>query len=128
MKREMGIARCGLACCLCSENVKCRGCGQDGFGANYGCKQSKYQYRRNVQRYNRELTALVKSLKDPRIVMVPLHQSIDPEGSYIRRSVKVHARSNKKVPRDSNALHSGIEGGAQLGDALACWLMNQLAK
>ena len=22
MKRELGIARCGLACCLCSENEK----------------------------------------------------------------------------------------------------------
>ena len=31
MKRELGIARCGLACCLCSENVKCKGCKQDGF-------------------------------------------------------------------------------------------------
>ena len=26
MKRELGIARCGLACCLCSENVECGGC------------------------------------------------------------------------------------------------------
>ena len=26
MKRELGIARCGLACCLCSENSKCIGC------------------------------------------------------------------------------------------------------
>ena len=26
MKRELGIARCGLACCLCSENVACAGC------------------------------------------------------------------------------------------------------
>ena len=26
MKREMGIARCGLACCLCSENDRCKGC------------------------------------------------------------------------------------------------------
>lgn len=26
MKRELGIARCGLACCLCSENIRCRGC------------------------------------------------------------------------------------------------------
>ncbi len=26
MKKEMGIARCGLACCLCSENDKCHGC------------------------------------------------------------------------------------------------------
>lgn len=26
MKRELGIARCGLACCLCSENDHCAGC------------------------------------------------------------------------------------------------------
>lgn len=26
MKRELGIARCGLACSLCSENVHCTGC------------------------------------------------------------------------------------------------------
>lgn len=26
MKRELGIARCGLACCLCSENTMCGGC------------------------------------------------------------------------------------------------------
>ena len=26
MKRELGIGRCGLACCLCSENTHCSGC------------------------------------------------------------------------------------------------------
>lgn len=26
MKRELGIARCGLACCLCSERDRCGGC------------------------------------------------------------------------------------------------------
>lgn len=26
MKRELGIARCRLACCLCSENISCKGC------------------------------------------------------------------------------------------------------
>lgn len=26
MKRELGLARCGLACCLCSENAACAGC------------------------------------------------------------------------------------------------------
>ena len=26
MKRELGVARCGLACCLCSENETCGGC------------------------------------------------------------------------------------------------------
>ena len=26
MKSELGIGRCGLACCLCSENLHCSGC------------------------------------------------------------------------------------------------------
>jgi hypothetical protein len=26
MKKELGIARCGLACCLCCENDTCKGC------------------------------------------------------------------------------------------------------
>ncbi len=30
MKRELGIARCGLACCLCRENDTCKGCNADG--------------------------------------------------------------------------------------------------
>lgn len=29
MKRELGIARCGLACCLCSENTRCKGCNSE---------------------------------------------------------------------------------------------------
>lgn len=46
MKRELGIARCGLACCLCSENVSCRGCGSDdcpdkGWCENRRCSAEK---------------------------------------------------------------------------------------
>ena len=26
MKRGLGIARCGLACCLCAQNAACAGC------------------------------------------------------------------------------------------------------
>lgn len=41
-RRELGIAYCGLACCLCSENSDCKGCKQNGCAAyaqcqNYGC-------------------------------------------------------------------------------------------
>ena len=42
MKRELGIARCGLACCLCSENTKCRGCKQDGFLDLDWCKDAEW--------------------------------------------------------------------------------------
>ena len=42
MKRELGIARCGLACCLCSENVFCKGCKRDGFLELSWCKDAEW--------------------------------------------------------------------------------------
>ena len=42
MKRELGIARCGLACCLCSENVVCKGCKRDGFKELSWCKDAEW--------------------------------------------------------------------------------------
>ena len=47
MNRELGIAPCGLACCLCSENKTCPGCRDDGCrnGAmceNRLCCREKY--------------------------------------------------------------------------------------
>lgn len=46
MKRELGIARCGLACCLCSENEKCAGCNSGdcpdkGWCVNRNCSMEK---------------------------------------------------------------------------------------
>ncbi len=38
MKRELGIGRCGLACCLCSENVHCDGCNQGSCPDKDGCE------------------------------------------------------------------------------------------
>lgn len=42
MKRELGIARCGLACCLCSENVQCKGCRRDGFLELSWCESADF--------------------------------------------------------------------------------------
>ena len=41
MKREFGIARCGLACCLCSENEKCNGCDSDNSPDYARCENRK---------------------------------------------------------------------------------------
>ena len=38
MKRELGIARCGLACCLCSENITCGGCNSGGCPGYHDCE------------------------------------------------------------------------------------------
>lgn len=42
MRRELGIARCGLACALCSENDKCKGCPSDGFLELDWCKDANW--------------------------------------------------------------------------------------
>ena len=41
MKRELGIARCGLACCLCSENKQCGGCDSGNCPSYDWCETRK---------------------------------------------------------------------------------------
>ena len=113
LRKHAPNAKIGVASGVC-------GCAQDGFGANYNCYQSKYQYRRNILRYTRKIAALVKELNDPKLSFIPMHHNIDPENSFITGSFPVHARSKQKVVRLRNALHPSITGGYQLGDAIAC--------
>lgn len=48
MKRELGIARCGLACCLCSENDKCKGCNSGDCPDKDWCENLKCTASRNL--------------------------------------------------------------------------------
>ncbi len=41
MKKELGIARCGLACCLCSENATCKGCDSGDCPGSQWCENRK---------------------------------------------------------------------------------------
>ena len=41
MKKELGIARCGLACCLCSENAHCAGCNSGDCPDKERCENRK---------------------------------------------------------------------------------------
>ncbi len=48
MKRELGIARCGLACCLCSENEHCAGCSSDECPDKGWCENRKCSILKNL--------------------------------------------------------------------------------
>lgn len=48
MKRELGIARCGLACCLCSENDHCDGCNSGGCPGDAWCVNKKCSLEKKV--------------------------------------------------------------------------------
>lgn len=46
MKKELGIARCGLACCLCTE--ACSGCGAKGCPDAGSCENLRCSLEKNV--------------------------------------------------------------------------------
>jgi len=48
MKRELGIARCGLACCLCSENTTCNGCNSGECPDNDWCENKKCSIEKGI--------------------------------------------------------------------------------
>lgn len=104
------------------------GCSQDGFGANYRTRLTRYQYRRNIHYYNRKIAEFIKQQKDSKLILIPIHQAIDPVSGYITGMVNINARNKKQVRLDRNALHPAKEGGYQIGDAICCWLWNMLDK
>lgn len=48
MKRELGIARCGLACCLCSENTHCPGCNSGDCPDKEWCENRKCSMEKGI--------------------------------------------------------------------------------
>ena len=48
MKRELGIARCGLACCLCSENINCNGCNSEKCPDKENCENLKCSKEKGI--------------------------------------------------------------------------------
>lgn len=48
MKKELGIARCGLACCLCSENDQCNGCDSGNCPDFDSCENRKCSLQRQL--------------------------------------------------------------------------------
>lgn len=49
MKRELGIARCGLACCLCSKNETCSGCVSDECPDKDWCENRKCSIEKGIE-------------------------------------------------------------------------------
>ncbi len=50
MRKELGIARCGLACCLCSENQHCSGCYADDCAGSAWCEVRKCCIEKGIER------------------------------------------------------------------------------
>jgi len=100
---------------------------QDAFGANYGCGQTRRQYRRNQHRVVERMTAHYGGRENEHIYLVPVNVNIDCERNYPQRTVPANARSDRKIARHSNGVHPAASGYLQIGDSLYCWLKGRLA-
>ncbi|MBQ6914975.1 MAG: hypothetical protein IJQ65_04580 [Kiritimatiellae bacterium] len=101
---------------------------QDGYAENYGCLQSAVQFRHNSFYITRRLIQLVAESGDLRLYVMPISQSIDAECGYFRREVPAHARTSRKVRRDTNALHLDDDGGWQVADAVTAFILGHWAE
>ena len=93
------------------------GSNQDGFGKSYGCLQSSWQYRKNLDYYNR---ALLKKGKEMNIYVVPVYMNIDTENNYPTLVQPVNKDNSKHITRQDNGVHPAKAGYYQMGDTLYC--------
>jgi lysophospholipase L1-like esterase len=100
---------------------------QDGFGANYGCGQTRWQYRKNQHRVIERMYARWGNREAEHLTIVPGFVNLDTVHGYPTVLAPANARSDQQIARGSNGLHENAGGYKQLADTIYCWLKGQLA-
>ena len=100
------------------------GAGQDGFGKSYSCGRTSWQYRKNLDHYNR---ALLQKSKELNFNIVPVYINIDTENNYPWQEQPLNGENPAKVQRQNNGVHPAKPGYYQMGDVLYCRLKAWLA-
>ncbi len=101
------------------------GAGQDGFGKSYSCGRTSWQYRKNLDYYNR---ALLKKSKEMKFIIVPVYINIDTENNYPWDEQPLNGENPAKILRQNNGVHPAKPGYYQMGDVLYCRLKAWLAE
>ena len=95
------------------------GANQDAFGNNYQSNQTGWQYRKNLDYYNR---ALLKKGKELKLTVVPIYMNIDTENNFPLKSQPINEGNPVKIFRQNNGVHPTQAGYYQMGDTLYCYL------
>ncbi len=100
---------------------------QDGFGANYKCGQTRWQYKRNQHRVvERTMEKYGKREKD-NIFLIPSNVNLDCLHNYSSSKVQWNSETKEEGSRLNNGVHPSAEGYRQIGDTIFCWIKAQLA-
>jgi lysophospholipase L1-like esterase len=102
---------------------------QDAFGYNYGCSQTRWQYRKNQHRVVERTYAKWSGKEAQNIFIIPAFANLDTVHNYPTASAPANARADgAPLVRQSNSVHPAASGYKQVADTLYCWLKGQMAQ
>lgn len=101
---------------------------QDAFGSNYGCSQTRWQYRRNQHRFTEQMISKYGNRENERIYLIPDYVNIDTVRGFPAEVVPANSRTAEKITRMVNAVHPSESGYKQMADSIYAWMKGMLAK
>lgn len=101
---------------------------QDAFGSNYKCGQTRWQYRRNVQRVVERQLEKWAGQDAQNIFIIPANVNLDCVGGYTTANEPTSARNEAVVARQNNGVHPGPAGYHQIADSIYYWMKYRLAQ
>jgi len=103
---------------------------QDASGRVVGCGQTRWQYRRNVQRVIERTMAQYGGREAEHLFVVPAYVNLDCVHNYPVTEGPANARASgpgATLIRQNNDVHPAASGYRQLADSLYCWMKAVLA-
>ena len=98
--------------------------GQDAFGANYACGQTRWQYKCNQHRLVERMLRHYGNRESENIYIVPTNTNLDCLHNYPTRKVVCNSETTTPTIRITNGLHPAESGYRQIGDTIYSWLKN----
>ena len=90
---------------------------QDGFGHDYGCGLTRWQYKKNQHTLNDAMLKHFADYPDKKVFIIPTSLNLDCENNF---------PVNKGM--QCNGVHPTAAGYNQMGDTYYSWMKYQLSK
>lgn len=100
---------------------------QDAFGANYGCGQTRWQYKRNQHRVVERMTERYGAREAENVTLIPSYVNLDTLHGFPQTQGPWNAQTAQQTARLNNGVHPSEEGYRQIGDSVYSWMRARLA-
>lgn len=102
---------------------------QDGFGINYGSRQTRWQYKKKQHALNAAMLKKFADYPDKKVFLIPTNVNLDCENNFpVRKEPVSGADGRVQTVRQADGVHPALAGYKQMGDTFFCWIKSHLAK